>query len=98
MKIGIIGVGLIGGSLAMAAREYIPDVRLYGSNRSASNLQKSLDLGLIDLELEQHLIKQMDIILLGIPVDTALDRLVDLLDEVKDNALIIDFGSTKAAI
>ncbi len=98
MKIGIIGVGLIGGSLAMAAREHIPDVRLYGSNRSASNLQKSLDLGLIDLELEQHLIKQMDIILLGIPVDTALDRLVDLLDEVKDNALIIDFGSTKAAI
>ncbi len=36
MKIGVIGVGLIGGSLALSAREHIPDVELYGSNRSAA--------------------------------------------------------------
>jgi prephenate dehydrogenase len=40
----------------------------------------------------------MDIILLAIPVDIAIIQLVDLLDEVNDNALIIDFGSTKSAI
>jgi prephenate dehydrogenase len=44
------------------------------------------------------MIKQMDVILLSIPVDIALERLVDLMDEVNDNALIMDFGSTKAAI
>lgn len=98
MKVGIIGVGLIGGSLALSAREHIPDVEIFGSNRSEPNLQKSLDLGLIDFRLEDALIKQMDVILLAIPVDVAMDRLVDLLDEVNDNALIIDFGSTKAAI
>ncbi len=98
MKVGIIGVGLIGGSLAMSAREHIPDVEIYGSNRSEANLKKSIDLGLIDHRLEDALIKQMDIILLAIPVDIALDRLVDLLDEVNDNALIMDFGSTKGAI
>ena len=98
MKIGIIGVGLIGGSLALSAREHIPDTEIYGSNRSEDNLQKSLDLGLIDFRLEDALIKQMDIILLAIPVDVAMDRLVDLLDEVNDNALIMDFGSTKSAI
>ena len=98
MKIGIIGVGLIGGSLALSAREYIPDVQIYGSNRSETNLQKSLDLGLIDYRLDDSMIKQMDIILLAIPVDGAMDRLVDLLDEVNDNALIMDFGSTKTAI
>ena len=98
MKVGIIGVGLIGGSLALSAREHIPDVEIYGSNRSEANLQKSLDLGLIDHRLEDTLIKQMDIILLVIPVDIAMDRLVDLLDEVNDNALVMDFGSTKGAI
>ena len=98
MKVGIIGVGLIGGSLALSAREHIADVEIFGSNRSEVNLQKSLDLGLINFRLEDALIKQMDVILLTIPVDVAMDRLVDLLDEVNDNALIIDFGSTKAAI
>lgn len=98
MKVGVIGVGLIGGSLALSAREHIPDVEIFGSNRSEVNLQKSLDLGLINFRLDDSLIKQMDVILLTIPVDVAMDRLVDLLDEVNDNALIIDFGSTKAAI
>ena len=98
MKLGIIGVGLIGGSLALSAREHIPDVEIYGSNRSEVNLQKSLDLRLIDFRLEDALIKQMDVILLTIPVDVAMERLVDLLDEVNDNALIMDFGSTKSAI
>lgn len=98
MKVGIIGVGLIGGSLALSAREHIPDVEIYGSNRSEANLQKSLDLGLIDFRLEESMIRQMDVILLAIPVDIAMDRLVDLLDEANDNALIMDFGSTKAAI
>jgi len=98
MKVGIIGVGLIGGSLALSAREHIPDTEIYGSNRSEDNLQKSLDLGLIDFRLEDALIKEMDIILLTIPVDVAMERLVDLLDEVNENALIMDFGSTKSAI
>ena len=98
MKVGIIGVGLIGGSLALSVRKHIPDVEIYGSNRSQANLQKSFDLGLIDFRLEETMIKQMDIILLAIPVDVALERLFKLLDEVNDNALIMDFGSTKAAI
>ena len=52
MKVGIIGVGLIGGSLALSAREHISDLEIYGSNRSEANLKKSLKMGLIDFALK----------------------------------------------
>ena len=65
MKIGIIGVGLIGGSLALSAREHITDSEIYGSNKSETNLKKSLKIGLIDFELQKNDIKSMDIILLA---------------------------------
>ena len=89
MKIGIIGVGLIGGSLALSAREHIPDSEIYGSNKSEANLIKSLKMGLIDFELQKNDIKSMDIILLAVPVDIAMNQLIDLLDEVNDNGLVL---------
>ena len=98
MKIGIIGVGLIGGSLAMSARKHIPDVKIYGSNRSKKNLDKSLEMGLIDFALKKQDLKLMDVVLLTIPVDVSINKLLDLLDDINDNTLVIDFGSTKSAI
>ena len=98
MKIGVIGVGLIGGSLAMSARQHIPDVKIYGSNRSKKNLDKSLEMGLIDFALKEQDLKLMDVVLLTIPVDVSINKLLDLLDDINDNTLVIDFGSTKFAI
>ena len=72
MKIGIIGLGLIGGSFALAAKKYINGVSLYGQDYNPENLTEALQLGILDYSLEVQDYAMMDIIVLAIPVDASL--------------------------
>ena len=98
MKIGIIGLGLIGGSFAIAAKKHVSPSKLFGNDKNLENEKKALELGLIDEILKKADFFQMDVILLAIPVDAALDLIDDLLDQINDNTLLIDVGSTKSMI
>ena len=98
MKIGIIGLGLIGGSFAIAAKKHISPSHLFGNDKNSENEKEALELGLIDEILEESDFFQMDVILLAIPVDSALDLVNNLLDQINDNALLLDVGSTKSMI
>ena len=98
MKIGIIGLGLIGGSFAIAAKKHVSPSKLFGNDKNLENEKKALELGLIDEILKKTDFFQMDVILLAIPVDAALDLIDDLLDQINDNTLLIDVGSTKSMI
>ena len=98
MKIGIIGLGLIGGSFALAAKKFNVGVSLYGQDNNPKHMAEALSLGIIDHPLEVHNHASMDVILLAIPVDACLTVILSLLDQINDNALLLDVGSTKAAI
>ena len=98
MKVGILGIGLIGGSLALAARKHIPDVEIFGLDKNEDNLNRSIAIKLIDFKLKSVDLKLMDLLLITIPVDAASKEIVSFLDVVHDNGLVIDFGSTKASI
>ena len=98
MKIGIIGLGLIGGSFALAAKKFNVGASLYGQDNNPKHMAEALSLGIIDHPLEVHNHASMDVILLAIPVDTCLTVVLPLLDQINDNALLLDVGSTKAAI
>ena len=98
MKIGIIGLGLIGGSFAIAAKKHVSPSKLFGNDKNLENEKKALELGLIDEILKISDFFQMNVILLAIPVDAALDLIDDLLDQINDNTLLIDVGSTKSMI
>ena len=98
MKVGVLGIGLIGGSLALAARKHIPDVEIFGLDKNEDHLNRSIAIKLIDFKLKSVDLKLMDLLLITIPVDAASKEIVSFLDVVHDNGLVIDFGSTKASI
>lgn len=98
MNIGVIGLGLIGGSFALAAKKHLDEVRLYGADQNGAHLQEALTKKIIDQELTPANHAQMDILILAIPVDVATTLVLDLLDQINDNALLFDVGSTKASI
>ena len=98
MKIGIIGLGLIGGSFALAAKKFNVGSSLYGKDNNLKHMAEALSLGIIDHPLEVHNHASMDVILLAIPVDACLTVVLPLLDQINNNALLLDVGSTKAAI
>lgn len=99
MKISIIGVGLIGGSMALKLRQKNIASFIYGIDHNKQHITDALDLKIIDAEadLEQG-IKDSDLIILAIPVDAARKLLPSVLDLISDQQTVMDAGSTKAGI
>ncbi|MCE4064002.1 prephenate dehydrogenase [Chryseobacterium gleum] len=99
MKISIIGVGLIGGSMALKLREKNLTSFIYGIDNNTQHISDALNLKIIDAEagLEEG-IKNSDLIILAIPVDAARKLLPAILDLVSDHQIVMDAGSTKAGI
>ena len=98
MNIGIIGLGLIGGSFALSARKLIEDSVLYGEDKNDLHQKQALELKIVDQRLKPSNYYYMDVIILAIPVNAALDKVIPLLDQINDNTLLIDVGSTKSMI
>ncbi len=98
MNIGVIGLGLIGGSFALAAKEHLEDVVLYGADQNQAHLEEAIESGIVDQSLSPELYPKMDVMILAIPVNAASLLILNLLDQINDNALLFDAGSTKASI
>ena len=98
MKAVIIGIGLIGGSLARDLRKTYSGVSLLGQDAHAGHLQQACDLGLIDGPATEADLATADLVVVSIPVDSLLRDLPRILDQVGDQTLVIDAGSTKAPV
>jgi prephenate dehydrogenase len=99
MKIAIVGLGLIGGSLAIDLRSKKIATRLIGVDFNEGHARKALELGLVDEILpEEKTFAESDVVILAIPVNTIGALLPSILDRVAKNAVVIDTGSTKSMI
>jgi prephenate dehydrogenase len=93
-----IGIGLIGGSLAIDIKNNNPDITIHGISRKDATLNKALELGLIDKKATLEDLKHADLVIVSIPVDATVKLLPTILDKIPDTALVVDAGSTKADI
>lgn len=97
LKFGIVGLGLMGGSFAKVVKKYNLASQVVGYDHNIEHQQDALELGLVEKVVEVEELLKCDMIVLCIPVD-AIIAFMPILQNAKQDATIIDFGSTKKMI
>ena len=97
--VGVIGLGLIGGSLALDLKRRGFASRTLGVEKDSVAAQAALTIGLVDEVTDlDTCVKKADIIVLAVPVGTAVKLATQILDKLGDNQIVIDVCSTKEQI
>lgn len=97
MTIGIVGLGLMGGSLGLALQNTKLVSKILGFDHNLTHCEEALKLGLVNEIVSFKEIKTCDVIFLAIPVGGIIRALQDLQD-IAPKTTIIDLGSTKEEI
>lgn len=99
MNVAVIGVGLIGGSIAIKLRKNSAAQLITGTDKSVHHLNSALKAGIIDRTAAlDEAVAGAELILLTVPVDAAVAVLPHILDIIHPSQTVMDAGSTKAAI
>ncbi len=98
MNVFLIGVGLIGGSMALDMKAIDNEIVIHGIDHNESHLNEALQLKVIDKKAVFEDLKTSDIVIVAVPVDVALKVVPKILDIVDNNCLVFDVGSTKLPV
>lgn len=97
-RVGIVGLGLIGGSIALAAREIWPGALVIGVDRK-DVLERAMVRHAIDVAADDAVVlAEADLVILAAPIQQNLEILLGLPDNVTGSAVVTDTGSTKRAV
>ena len=96
-KIAVIGLGLIGGSLALELKKK-SWATIYGVDKNPDHLKKALNLGIIYEEATIDIVSEVDVVIIAVPVNTIPGLAKQVLDLIDDDTLVFDVGSTKKAV
>ena len=98
MKVYVIGIGLIGGSMALDIQALDKDAVIIGVDANEDHLEQAIELGIIHQKSELKEVIDADFVIMAVPVDVALGLLPKVLDLVSDDTLVFEVGSTKSPI
>jgi prephenate dehydrogenase len=97
-RVGIVGLGLIGGSIALAARQIWPGSLVIGVDRK-DVLERAMVLHAIDVAADDAVVlAEADLVILAAPIQQNLEILRDLPENVTGSAVVTDTGSTKRVV
>jgi prephenate dehydrogenase len=99
-RLAVVGVGLIGGSLALALKASGAVGEVVGIGRGLENLQKALELGVVDRftrDLAEG-VSEADLVFLSTPVLTLSEVAAAVIPQMKQGAILTDGGSVKGAV
>ncbi|TMG78233.1 MAG: prephenate dehydrogenase/arogenate dehydrogenase family protein [Betaproteobacteria bacterium] len=96
-KLVVVGVGLVGGSFALALKEAGAVGRVIGVGRGARNIQRALELKIIDAPgaLDAPTLGDADLVLLAVPVGQMRPVMHEIAPLLGKNTVVTDAGSTK---
>jgi len=99
-RLSIIGMGLIGGSLARALRRAGACGEIVGCGRNRSNLQKAVELGVIDSyeTVPANAVNKADMVIIAVPLGSMAAMFAAIRDALSPDAVISDVGSAKASV
>jgi prephenate dehydrogenase len=98
MKVVVIGIGLIGGSMVLDIKALHPDATILGMDANENHLQQAIDLGVVEKQGTTDDLADADFVIVSVPVDIALVVLPQVLDAVGENTILFEVGSTKLPI
>lgn len=98
MKVVVIGIGLIGGSMVLDIKALHPDATILGIDANENHLQEAIDLGVVEKPGTTEDLAVADFVIVSVPVDIALVVLPQVLDAVGENTIVFEVGSTKLPI
>ncbi len=99
MKLTVIGLGLIGGSMAKDLKRCRFATEVIGVDNNPKHTQTALELGIADrIEPLETAVKEADLVILAIPVDKIATLLPYVLDHIASGTTVTDVGSTKREI
>ncbi|PCH77107.1 MAG: prephenate dehydrogenase [Flavobacteriaceae bacterium] len=97
MRIVVIGLGLIGGSMALDLKKRVPS-EIIGVDVSDAHAETALDKGVIDRIGSIGDVKEADTVIVAVPVNLTAKVVSEVLDLIGENTLVFDVGSVKESI
>jgi prephenate dehydrogenase len=99
MIVGIVGIGLMGGSLALCLQQKTTVIKIIGIDASIENANYALQHGLVhEVATIEEAAKQCDVVFIAIPVDASIETLQAVLKHIKPTGVVVDMGSTKLSM